>query len=99
MGARGGCRPGELDGVRGVVRADARDDPRAVADGPDDDFEEARLLLIRGGRRFAGGAGDDELVVAEVDEMGGGRFDDRVVDGPVLGEGRCLLYTSDAADE
>ena len=52
---------------------------KSAADGADHGLEEASLLLVRRGRGFPGGAGHDELVVAEVHEVLRGGFQGGVV--------------------
>src|SRR5581483_12304646 len=64
----------QLDGVRGVVRADTRDDMGPVADRLDDYAQQPVLLLVARRRRLPRRTGDDEAVVALVDEVGGERL-------------------------
>ena len=71
MGAGSLGLAGELDAVPGVVGADPGDDVGAVADGLEHGAYELVLLRVAGGGRLAGGAVDDEAVVAGVDEVGG----------------------------
>ena len=59
----------EMDGMRGVVRAGAGDDGRALADGLARGREEEELLLVAQRRRLAGRAADDDAVRAIVDEI------------------------------
>ena len=54
-----------------VVGPDAGDDLRAVADCFVDDPDQLLLLRVRCRRRLPRRTGDDEPVVACIDEMGG----------------------------
>ena len=64
-------RRGQLDGVGGVVGADAGDDPGPVADRLEDGAQQVVLLARAGGGRLPGRAADDQAVAAVVDEVGG----------------------------
>src|SRR5664279_772524 len=57
--------------MAGVIGADAGDDGGAVADGLDDGSQQASVLGHGRGGRFAGGAADDETVIALIDQVAG----------------------------
>lgn len=67
----------------GDVVAGAGDDLRPLADDTADDADEFDLLVVGRRRRFAGGAGDDEHVVAELDEVVRHLLHGRIVDAAV----------------
>jgi hypothetical protein len=59
----------QVDGVLGRVRAGARDDGRAVADGVDRRLPELEALAVGERRRLAGRPRDGEAVRAVLDEI------------------------------
>ena len=85
-GALGGA--GQLDAVAGVVGADAGDDVGPVSDRFEDGPYELVLLRVAGGRGLAGGAVDDQAVVACVHQMGGEPLGAVEVESAVRREGR-----------
>src|SRR5438105_2995233 len=78
----------EFDAVAGVVRADAGDDVRAVANGINNGADDAFLLVVSGRGRLAGGAVDDQSVVAVVDQIRRQSLRTLEVETAVRGEGR-----------
>lgn len=74
--------------MAGVVRADARDDVGAVADGVQDGPYELVFLRVAGGRRLAGGPVEDQAVVACVDQVRGEPLGTVEVERAVRREGR-----------
>ncbi len=94
MTARRPCAPallggaGQLDAVAGVVGADAGDDVGPVADRLQYGSYELRFLRVAGGRGLAGGAVDDQAVVACVHQVGGEPLRAVEVECAVRREGR-----------
>lgn len=85
-GALGGA--GEVDAVPGVVGADAGDDVRPVSYRFEHRPYELVLLRVTGGRGLAGGAVDDQPVVACVHQVGGEPLGAVEVESAVRREGR-----------
>ena len=78
---------GEGDGVAGVVRAGAGDNRAAVAELLLDLLPEAGLLVVAQEGCLAGGAGNDNSLVASADEGGGEAAGEDVVDLALGGVG------------
>ncbi len=60
---------GQVDAVRGVVAARARDDPGAVADRLEHGGQQRELLVVGGGGRFTRGAGEHQAVAPGVHQV------------------------------
>ncbi len=78
----------QVHGVPGVRGADPGDECRAVPDGLPDRRHQRRLLGVRGGRRLARGAGQDQAVAALRDQVHGEPRGAVGIERAGLGEGR-----------
>ena len=81
-------RLGQVDRVRGRVRAGAGDDRRLVADRLERGADQVEPLVVGERRALAGRAGDDDAVRAVLDEMARERLERVEVDAAVVVERR-----------
>ena len=85
---------GQLDGVGGVVGADAGHDLGPVADGLDDRADQPLLLRVGRGGRLPGRAVDDQAVVAVLDQERGEPLGALDVELAVRGEGVTIAVST-----